>query len=118
MVLITIKSMTSTQSDRLDRIEALVESNAKAIEAAASERQELRALVESNAKAIEAAASDRATLRTSIDDLARVAGESIRHMQEMQADIREMQSEVRGLQLENRRMLDHLFGQNGNNSPD
>lgn len=110
--------MTTAQPDRLDRLEALAES-------AAVERQELRALiestskiVESNAKAIEAAAVDRAELRThlrtSLDDLARVAGQTIRQMQDMQLDIREMQAEVRGLQLENRRILDHLFGQNGN----
>jgi hypothetical protein len=32
----------------------------------------------------------------------------------MRADIREMQQEVRGLQTENRRILDHLFGQQPN----
>ncbi len=34
--------MTNGSSDRLDRIEALIESNARAIQAAAEERAELR----------------------------------------------------------------------------
>lgn len=34
--------MTNGSSDRLDRIEALIESNARAIQAAADERAELR----------------------------------------------------------------------------
>ena len=89
--------MTPTQPDRLDRIEALVESTAK--------------IAQSNAKAIEAAALDRVELRTAIDELARVAGQTLRHMQEMQA-------EVRGLQIENRRILDHLFGQGDGDSGD
>jgi hypothetical protein len=37
-----------------------------------------------------------------------------RDMLETRADIREMQQEVRGLQTENRRILDHLFGQQSN----
>ena len=35
-------------------------------------------------------------------------------IQTMQSEIKEMQSEVRGLQTENRRILDHLLGQQEN----
>ena len=89
--------MTPTQPERLDRIEALLEATTQ--------------IAQSNAKAIEAAASDRAQLRTAIDELARVAGQTLRHMQEMQ-------SEIRGLQLENHKMLDYLFGQGDGESGD
>ena len=52
-----------------------------------------------------------------MDELARIAGQTLRHMEEMQADVRAMQAEVKGLQLENRRMLDHLFGKDSDNDP-
>jgi chromosome segregation ATPase len=110
--------MTTALPDRLDCIESALEDLTEQVQTAASDRQELKALVEStakiaesNAKAIEAAASDRATLRTSIDELATVAGQTLR-------PIEEMQSEVRGLQLDNRRMLDHLFGQSEDDNGD
>ena len=80
--------MTSSEPSRLDRIEAIVESNAK--------------LIASNAKAIEAAAADRDVLRQAIVGMTEVANQTF-------AVIGEMQAEVRGLQAENRRILDRMF---------
>ena len=40
--------------------------------------------------------------------------ESVRIMQTMQQEIETMQSDVKGLQTENKRILDHLFGESQN----
>ena len=77
-------------SERLDRIEALIEANSQAIANAATERQELREVFLSTM---------------------RVVSESAQTQSEMLKSIAEMQAEVRGLQVENRRILDHLFGE-------
>jgi hypothetical protein len=96
--------MTTAQPDRLDRIEALVEANARAI-AANSE-----AIAASNEQmAIVEQTMQRLGERTEIIALA------VERMIDVQLQtfrvIEEMQAEVRGLQTENRRILDHLFGQ-------
>lgn len=74
---------TNAQPDRLDRIEALVESNACAI--AELSQHQLRMVQEFS--------------------------DYQRDMLETRADIQEMQAEVRGLQTENRRILDRVFGE-------
>jgi chromosome segregation ATPase len=51
-----------------------------------------------------------------IDRLATVQSEPLQAIAASQRDISEMQSEVRGLQTENRRILDVLQNQDGNNS--
>lgn len=77
--------MTSPNTDRLDRIEATIESNAKAIQAlgasAAEESDRLRNLIESNAKAIQAlgasAAEERDRNRQEFNLLAETAGRTL-----------------------------------------
>jgi hypothetical protein len=98
-------SILASDNNRLDRIEALVQSNAEAIAA--------------NAQLIAANSQATAANTRNIDQLSQLQlrmmeefTEYRRSMQEMRADILEMQSEVRELQTENRRILDRLFNEN------
>jgi hypothetical protein len=98
-------SILASDNNRLDRIEALVQSNAEAIAA--------------NAQLIAANSQATAANTRNIDQLSQLQlrmmeefTEYRRSMQEMRADILEMQSEVRGLQTENHRILDRLFNEN------
>ncbi len=96
---------------------------------------ELRSSQSSNADAItqltiqmeQGFAESRQQLQESASYLVGVIGDFVEELQqdrtqakqdreiirEMQAEIREMQTEVRGLQTENQRMLEYLFGQQG-----
>jgi hypothetical protein len=76
----------STHNNRLDRIEASLQTTAEVTAANAREIEQLSQL----------------QLRM-MEELV----EHRRSMLEMRADTLEMQSEVRGLQTENRRILDH-----------
>jgi hypothetical protein len=91
-------SILPNDNNRLDRIEALVQSNAEAIainaQAAAANTRNIDQLSQLQLRMMEEFVEYR------------------RNMQEMRADILEMQSEVRGLQTENRRILDRLFNEN------
>ena len=71
----------TNNSDRLDRIEALTESNAQAI----------------------------SELRTGLADVRGAAESLIQVVTIHQQNIEAMQSEIRGLQLENRRLFQRLF---------
>jgi chromosome segregation ATPase len=96
--------MTAAQPDRLDRIEAVLD--------------RLTLTVESNATNISELSQTQLRMMQEFADYRR-------DMTEMRADFREtanaqtqilqrideMQAEVRGLQTENRRILDHLFGE-------
>ena len=74
----------TTETTRLDRLEALAETTLLAIQQQQGQINQLR------------------------DGISEVVG-----MFATQAEqIAEMQTEVRGLQVENRRILDHLFGEN------
>ncbi|MCM1985127.1 hypothetical protein [Lyngbya confervoides] len=88
--------MATAQPDRLDRIEALVETNAQAIR--------------SNSEAIAQAASERQEFREVFQATLRVIAEMGQRQDAQLEAIHAMQSEIRGMQLENRRILDHLFG--------
>jgi hypothetical protein len=81
----------SETNNRLDRIEALVQSNA---EATAANTRNIDQLSQLQLQMIEESSEYR------------------RNMLEMRADTLEMQSEVRGLQTENRRILDRLLNEN------
>jgi hypothetical protein len=87
-----------SDNNRLDRIEALVQSNAEAIaintQATAANTRTIDQLSQLQLRMMEEFTEYR------------------RSMLEMRADILEMQSEVRGLQTENRRILDRLFNEN------
>lgn len=84
----------TNSSDRLDRIEALVEANSRDI-------AQLREMVEINSR-------DIATNTQSIRQLAATAQTQ---QQTLQATATALIEEIRGLRTENRRILDHLFGE-------
>ena len=79
--------------NRLDRLEAIVEANTNTM----------------------------VDLRIAVSSLIETSNQFQRNFEVMAAEIVSlrrdftvMQSEIRGLQMENRRILDHLFGQQGN----
>jgi hypothetical protein len=80
-----------SDDNRLDRIEALVLSNAEATTA--------------NTRNIDQLSQLQFQMMEEFSDYRR-------SMLEMRADILEMQSEVRGIQTENRRILDRLINEN------
>jgi hypothetical protein len=80
--------MTSNGTEsRLDRLEALAEKTLLAIQ---QQQQQIRELREG-------------------------IGEVVGMFAQQAEQIAEIQAEVRGLQVENRRILDHLFGQDESN---
>ena len=72
--------------NRLDRIEAIVESNSQQI----------------------------AELRSAVNSLVAIAAQHQQNFEVLVTEIRNMSIEIRGLQTENRRILDYLFGQQEN----
>ncbi len=86
--------------ERLDRFADSVD---RSIVDASKERQELRRVITN-------AAEERQELREVFLSTMQVVSESAQAQAEMLKSITEMQAEVRGLQVENRRIMDHLFG--------
>ncbi len=84
--------------ERLKRVEILLETCAKMSVNNQSDIQELKTLTERNSQQI-----DRLTIQMA--SLSEMFRESIQVM-------KAMQSEIKGLQTENKRILDHLFGEN------
>jgi hypothetical protein len=80
-------------SERLDRIEALVEANAVGI-------AELRPSI--------------AELRSSVNSLVQVAELHQRDLEVSQHNFEAIMTEIRGMRLESQRILEHLFGNQGN----
>ncbi len=98
--------------ERLKRVEILLETCAKMSVNNQSDIQELKALTERNSQQIErndeqiernSQQIDRLTIQMA--SLSEMFRESIQVM-------KAMQSEIKGLQTENKRILDHLFGEN------
>ena len=87
----------SESEERLRRIEILLETCAKVTVSNQAEIKELR----------ERSDAERAELRHQLASLSAMFTESVRIMQNMQ-------SEIKGLQTENKRILDHLFGESQN----
>lgn len=85
----------TNSSDRLDRIEALTESNAQAI-------SELRIGLAD----IRTSLSD---VRGATENLLSVANLHQQNFEVIATEIRDMQAEIRGLQLENRRLFQRFF---------
>lgn len=85
-----VLALEQRTNERLDRLTTQIEGLAENQRAIQSE---VRQLIGAIFQVSQDAEADRAVIR------------------EMQVDIREIQTEVRGLQSENRRILDHLFGQ-------
>ena len=83
--------------ERLKRIEILLETCAKT---AVANREDIRSLTEQSAKN----QMEIIEVRQQMASLSEMFTESVRIM-------RGMQSEIKGLQTENKRILDHLFGE-------
>ena len=100
--------------ERLKRIEILLETCAKT---AVANREDIKLLTEQKAQdqaEIREVRQQVNQLTVQMASLSDMFTESVRIMRTMQSDIKTMQSEVKGLQTENKRMLDHLFGENEN----
>lgn len=110
-------------TERLDRIERILAETAESQSAARAESthwfNRMQQIVDSNARAIEAntaaisesrqtADEDRAQFRASIEDVVSMIGELGHTASATFERIDQMQSEVRGLQTENRRILERL----------
>ncbi len=95
--------MTTNQPDRLDRIEAILLQTATRLDQVATQQQ------------VNTDAIARLTLQVeaSIGDLAATITQLGVEAHEDRQVIREMQTEVRGIQTENQRILQYLFGQQG-----
>ena len=111
-------SQELTPEQRLTQMEKLLESaiklsrkNAAQIEANSQAIDRLTAKTEANSQAI-----DRLTVKTeansqAIDRLTVKMAEATDLFLDSMKVIKEMQKEVRGLQVENRRILDRVFGE-------
>ncbi|MBL1208828.1 hypothetical protein [Geminocystis sp. GBBB08] len=94
--------------ERLRRIEILLETCAKTTVANQAEIKEVR-------QQISELTTQTNQLTIQMASLSEMFIESVGIMKTMQLDIKIMQSEIKGLQTENKRILDHLFGDNQQN---
>ena len=100
-----------TPEQRLTQMEKLLESAIKLSRKNASQIEANSAQIEANSQAI-----DRLTVKTeansqAIDHLTVKMAEATDLFLDSIKVIKEMQKEVRGLQVENRRILDRIFGE-------
>ncbi|MGI0483083.1 hypothetical protein ACN4EE_20160 [Geminocystis sp. CENA526] len=113
---------------RLKQVEILLETCAKV---AVNNQKDIRSLIEQTAEnkaqirsLIEQTAQNQADIRSLIEQTTQNQAE-IREVRQQMASLsemfvesvgimRSMQSEIKGLQTENKRILDHLFGENPN----
>ena len=86
--------------NRLDRIEAILEANSRQIEA--NSRQ-----IENNTTAL-------IDMRLAVSSLIETSNQFQRNFEVIVSEIQDIKRDIRGLQVENRRILDHLFGQQSN----
>ncbi len=101
--------------ERLKRIEILLETCAKVT---VNNQADIRSLIEQTAQnqaEIREVRQQVNQLTVQMTSLSEMFAESVGIMRNMQSDIKIMQSEIKGLQTENKRILDHLFGENQNN---
>lgn len=110
---------TPNSEQRLDRIERILDTLASnqitEREDRLAVREDLEILSQTVQRSVEN--TDRAisqltqNLNSSIQDLTGIMVQFAHDAEADRAVMREIQTEVRGLQSENRRILDHLFGQ-------
>ncbi len=91
-------------TEMIDRISKKVEANAEAI-------NRISQKVEANTEAIAAQDLKIDRLTQQMDRATEIFIDSMGVMRTMQTNIETMQSEIRGLQLENRRIIDRVFGE-------
>jgi predicted nuclease with TOPRIM domain len=102
----------SDNSDRLDRIERIVESMATG---QVQTNHTVNQLSQIQLRMMEELGEHRRNMlemRADMQEMRADMREIRADMREMRADMQEMQSEVRGLQTENSRILDRLFNDN------
>jgi esterase/lipase len=92
-------------SERLDRIEAVAQSN---VEAIAANTQFIRERSQTQLRMME----EFSEYRRDMQEMQAEVREINRSIQEIRVDTLEIQAEVKGLQTENRRILDRLFNEN------
>ncbi len=92
-------------SERLDRIEAVAQSN---VEAIAANTQLIRELSQTQLRTME----EFSEYRRDMQEMQAEVREINRSIQEIRVDTLEIQAEVKGLKTENRRILDRLFNEN------
>ncbi len=97
----------------LDRIEKLIESNAKAIQALTDQASSiLPRLIESNAKAIQALTDQASSILPRVDEMQRQTANMQRQMIDVQRRIDDNTADIRELALENQRILRYLESHN------
>lgn len=108
-------------SERLDQIERLIAANAETIAAgaAAMERMRLRvdALTENAERFernLEASAAETAELRSTVNALVETVELHQRNHEVSQRNFERIMAEIRGMRMESQRILEHLFGTEGN----
>lgn len=90
---------TSPDNNRLDRIEKILET--------------VVATVAQNSQQIEANSRETAELRSAVNSLVQIVELHQTNFEVIVTEMKQMHAEIRGLQTENRRILDHLFGEQG-----
>ena len=101
----------TTNSNRLDQLEVLVEANFRAIDRNTANITRLEQAVAVNTANIDRNTADIAQLTADIRTLATVAQTQ---QQTLQVTASALIEEIRGLRAENRRILAHLFGEPDN----
>jgi TolA-binding protein len=107
--------MTEQWTDeRLDRLAATAESTGVKLDSFIFEASRLFNKLGESQASNDAAVETLLAAVTRLTQSQESQWQAIREMQtnvrEMQTDVREMQSEVKGLQIENRRILQRIFG--------
>ena len=115
--------MTTEESTRLDRLEALAETLLQIAQQqqiqGIKHEGEIGDLKQSTANLLISTADLRASiadLRASTADIVSMVGTLANQQSEISAEVRGISAEVRGLQLESRRILDYLLNQRGEES--
>lgn len=103
----TDQQPSNSTERRLDRIEAIVERNSQQIEKNTTAIIDLRVAVSS---LIETSNQFQRNFEVIVSEIREIKGE----IQIINEEIRDIKLDIRGLQRENRRILDHLFGRQGN----
>ncbi|MEH2408526.1 hypothetical protein [Nostoc sp.] len=101
-------------TERLDRIEAILERTAQRAEANT-------VAIEANAAAIEADRVASAQLHSTVNSLVQIVEihqlnheATGRNFERIVTELREIRTEIRGLRTETQRILEHLFGRQEN----
>jgi|GEM_PF-3439221 len=104
-----IKLSHSTTA-KIDNLTEKVEANSETIKANNETIDRISRKVEANSEAIKANSEAIAGLTTRADRLTEQIATATNIFIDSIGVMREMQNEIKGLQIENRRIMDHIFG--------